>query len=305
MAIVEEAVAAPLDVSQGLADEIAQELYIWAYPMVLMDLTQKVGTNYETPTGVVGQSPTNQMGHAKAFPPATFRDVVRPNFDTLYSSATCDLSAGPLVLTLPKTDRYHVFQMMDGWTEVFAAPGTRMNGGAGGRYLIAGPRFAGDVTAGMELLRSPTDVVWIIGRIQTNGPSDYGFVHSLQKQITLVPFSAFGKPYTPPKGTVDPGIDMKTPPMITVNNMNGAAFFSAMMEALKKNPPHVHDQGIVARMKRIGLSPGRSLTVASLPVAVQQALSNAPAAGLAVIRKRAANLSMSVNGWQITTGAIG
>src|SRR5262245_17407976 len=245
MPTLEEVVTAPADaraVSPQLAREIAQELYVWAYPLVIMDVTGRVSTNHEAPTGIPGQAPVNQIAHAQAFPPATFRDVVRPNFDTLYSFATCDLSAEPLVLTLPTTDRYHVFQMMDGWTDVFAAPGTRMNGGVGGNYLVAGPRFRGNVPPGMDVLLSPTDAVWIVGRIQTNSPADYDFVHSLQKQTTLVPLSAFGKPYTPPKGKVDPTVDMKTPPMITVDNMNGQTFFTVMMEALKRNPSHVHDQ---------------------------------------------------------------
>jgi hypothetical protein len=312
MATLDEVVTAPPDAraaareaSPELAREIAQELYIWAYPMVLIDVTGKVTTNYEAPTGIPGQSPVNQMGHAQAFPPGTFRQVVRPNFDTLYSAATCDLSAEPLVLTLPKTDRFHVFQMMDGWSEVFAAPGTRMNGGAGGNYLIAGPRFNGNVPAGLDILLAPTDAVWVVGRIQTNGPADYDFVHSLQKQIALVPLSAFGKPYAPPRGKVDPGIDMKTPPMITVDSMNGQAFFTEMTEALKKNPPHVHDQAIVARMRRIGLTPGRSLDFNSLPFVVQQALSDAPATGLAAIRKRVETLGTKTNGWTMMTGAIG
>jgi hypothetical protein len=85
----------------------------------------------------------NQFSHAKAFPPASFRDVVRPNFDTLYSVAWLDVGLEPLVMTLAKTDRYHVFQMMDCWTEVFAAPGTRMTGGKGGNYLIVGPNWEG------------------------------------------------------------------------------------------------------------------------------------------------------------------
>ena len=126
--------------------------------------------------------------------------MVRPNFDTLYSVAWLDLGREPLVMTLPKTDRYHVFQMMDGWSEVFAAPGTRMTGGTGGSYLVVGPGWKGDVPKDMELLRSPTDIVWVIGRIQTNGAEDYDFVHQLQEQVTLTPLSKWGTSYTPPKG---------------------------------------------------------------------------------------------------------
>jgi len=112
-----------MSISPELAREIAQETYLWGYPLVLIDITRKVMTNYKAPTGELGQAPMNQFAHAKTFPPTSFRAVVRPNFDTLYSFAWLDLGPEPLVMTLPQTDRYHVFQLMDGWSEVFAARG--------------------------------------------------------------------------------------------------------------------------------------------------------------------------------------
>lgn len=295
--------AAPI--SPDLAREIAEETYIWGYPLVLMDVTRKVTTNVAAPTGEVGQAPMNWLSHARAFPPATFRAVIRPNFDTLYSFAWMDLGPEPLVMTLPRTDRYHVFQMMDGWSEVFAAPGTRMTGGRGGSYLIAGPGWRGAVPSGMDLLRSPTDIVWLIGRIQTNGPADYGFVHALQDQVTLAPLGQQAGSHTPPRRSVDPAVDMRTPPMTAVDNLGGEAFFTAMLEALRKNPPHVHDQAVVARLRRLGLEPGRDLDFRALPEPVQQALKDAPPAGLAVIRRRAEHPGPAANGWSILTGAVG
>lgn len=298
--------ASPAPVASAeLARAVAEELYVWAYPLVLMDATRKVTTNFEAPTDKMGESPVNVFSHARAFPPASFRAVVRPNFDTLYSVAWLDLGAGPLVLTLPRTDRYHVFQMMDGWSEVFAAPGTRMTDGRGGMSLVAGPGWRGEVPSGMELIRSPTDTVWIIGRIQTNGASDYGFVHGLQEQVALVPLGQQGRPFSPPRGTVDPAVDMHTPPMVAVDRMGGEAFFTAMMAALKKSPPHIHDQAMVARMRRIGLEPGRDLGFASLPATVRQALDEAPAAGLAAIRRRSEHMAAEVHGWTMMTGAVG
>jgi hypothetical protein len=295
----------PTTISSELAQEIAQETYIWGYPLVLMELTRKKLTNFEAPTGVPGQAPMNQFSHAKAFPPASFRDVVRPNFDTLYSMSWLDLGSEPLVMSLPKTDRYHVFQMMDGWSEVFAAPGSRMTGGDGGNYLIVGPNWKGDTPKDMDLLRSPTDVVWIAGRIQANGAEDFDFVHKLQAQIKLAPLSQRNKSYTPPRGSVDPTVDMKTPPMVAMDNMKGEVFFTALMETLKGNPPHVHDQGIVARLKRLGLEPGQSFDLKSLTASVQQALKDAPTNGLKVIQKRGEKLGVPVNGWNVMTGAVG
>ena len=61
----------------------------------------------------------------------------------------------------------------------------------------------------------------------------------------------------PAAGTVDPGVDMKTPPKITVDGMSGADFFAYAAEVFKLQPPHITDQPIVAQMRRIGIERGQ------------------------------------------------
>ena len=62
----------------------------------------------------------------------------------------------------------------------------------------------------------------------TGTPEDYKAVHEIQAKYMLVPLSAYGKEYTPPKGKVDPAIDMKTPVREQVNKMDAAAYFKLM-----------------------------------------------------------------------------
>ena len=76
-----------------MADElgtIAQEAYIYLYPLVTMDLTRRQLTNIESGR-VPGRGPMNTFVHMRIFPDGDFR-VVRPNFDTLYSTAWLDVS---------------------------------------------------------------------------------------------------------------------------------------------------------------------------------------------------------------------
>ena len=61
-------------------------------------------------------------------------------------------------------------QMMDAWTNVFADPGTRTTGNGKGAFAIVGPGWTGELPERCRrILKSPTNMVWVIGRTQTNG----------------------------------------------------------------------------------------------------------------------------------------
>ncbi|MEY3140256.1 MAG: hypothetical protein RL298_997, partial [Pseudomonadota bacterium] len=65
----------------------------------------------------------------RQFPNAQFKDVVRPNVDTLYTTAFISMKEGPWVFEMPANDkRYELMPFMDAWTNVFASPGTRTSG---------------------------------------------------------------------------------------------------------------------------------------------------------------------------------
>jgi len=49
--------------------DIAVEAYIYFYPLVLMEVTRKVGTNVEKPVGM--RAPMNTLGHASCAPTLT------------------------------------------------------------------------------------------------------------------------------------------------------------------------------------------------------------------------------------------
>ena len=79
--------------TEDRAHAIAVDAYLYFYPLVLMDLTRKQSIN-GTRTDF-GQGPMNTFASVPAYPPADFKGVVRPNFDTLYSIAWLDLADEP------------------------------------------------------------------------------------------------------------------------------------------------------------------------------------------------------------------
>jgi len=219
---------------------LAREVYLYAYPIVSMDVTMRQATNVPDTTSVNMRAPVNQFAHARAYPKADEKDVVRFNFDTLYSLAWLDLSREPIILSVPDTNgRYYLLPMIDMWTDVFAMVGSRTTGTKAGNYAIVAPDWSGSLPEGAVKIVAPTSAIWILGRTQTNGPTDYANVHKVQDGYKLTPLSQWGKDYAPPKDlAVDAAIDNKTPPTFQVNNLDGVTMLSRLADLMTKYPPH-------------------------------------------------------------------
>jgi hypothetical protein len=242
---------------EGIEDFwLATDAYIYGYPLVTMEMTRRVMTNVATPQAL--RAPMGQLIKARHYPTSAFRDVTAPNADTLYTVAWLDVGREPWVLGIPDMkDRYYLMPLLDGWTTVFQVPGKRTTGTGPQTYAISGPGWSGTLPAGVKQYKSPTSIVWLLGRIYCTGtPEDYAEVHALQDQITLVPLSAYGKPYTPPAGKPDPSIDMKTAVRDQVNRLSANDYFSLLAELMKANPPSPADAPALARYAKIGLTPG-------------------------------------------------
>ncbi|MFN8054440.1 MULTISPECIES: DUF1254 domain-containing protein [unclassified Gordonia (in: high G+C Gram-positive bacteria)] len=284
------------------ADEtktIVEDAYIYGYPLVTMDMTRKVMTNVAQPEGT--RAPIGQFVRMRQYPTAAFRDVTAPNADTLYTSGWVDVGNEPWVLSLPDAhDRYYLFPMLDGYTNVFESPGKRTTGTGPQTYAITGPGWKGTLPDGVKEYKSPTSMVWLLGRIYCTGtPEDYAAVHKMQDEIKLTPLSSYGKPYTPPAGTVDPAIDMKTPVRDQVNNLSTEAFLTRLATLMKDNPPAEADKPIVEKMAKIGLSPGKAFDINRLKGGAT-AVESVPKDALGKIVEAFKELK-AINGWQFTT----
>ena len=110
--------------------------------------------SHATITGDTFRALNEQLDHRELV--ELLLSVVRENVDTLYSTGTLDLEAEPVVLSVPATDRYFLLPMLSTWSDVFAVP-----------HAYDGEERRAH--ARLEVIKSPTPYVWIIGRTQTNG----------------------------------------------------------------------------------------------------------------------------------------
>jgi hypothetical protein len=283
------------------ATTVGEDAYIYGYPLVTMDMTRRVTTNVSAPDGF--HAPMGQFANASEYPTAAFKDVTAPNADTLYSSAWLDLSKEPYILSLPdEGNRYFLTPMLSGWTDVFQVPGTRTTGDKAQTYAITGPGWTGTLPAGVTQYKSPTNMVWILGRTYCTGtPEDYNAVHALQDQYKLVPLSAYGKTYTPLPGKVDPSIDMRASVRDQVNGMDAATYFKRLATLMKDNPLAAEDAPIIARMAKIGIVPGHDFDSSKLDPAVAQALQGVPKPAFEKIMAQMKEAGTRESGWVFTT----
>ncbi|WP_342118580.1 DUF1254 domain-containing protein [Pseudoduganella sp. OTU4001] len=287
--------------------EIAVEAYVYAYPLVLMDVTRRVTTNVAAPqAGARLGAPVNQFVHMAAFPDANFTAVVRPNADTLYSSLWFDVAKEPLVISVPDSGgRYYLLPALDMWTDVFMSPGSRTTGNHAQTVAIVGPSWQGKLPAGVTAYRAPTASGWMIGRTQTNGSADYAAVQRFQVGIKAVPLSAWGKPgYKLPPGRVDPEQDMSAP-VEQVARMDAGTFFKRFAALMAQNAPHQHDAPMLDRLARAGLAPGKAFELAAQPDAVRGAFEAAPGLALKKIAAAARTAGIPANGWRVPLTPIG
>jgi len=277
------------------------DAYIYAYPLVLMDVTRRYGQKGS-------RTSNNQFFHGRSFEDASSRAVVAPNNDTLYSSAWLDLSTEPIIMHVPDFgSRYYLVPLMDAWTNVFASPGTRTTGNRACDFAIVGPNWKSAVPAGMTVIRSPSNMVWIAARVySTRTPDDVVAVRALQDRMTLMPLSFYGRHYTPPPVRPDPALKMGVLPPQQVANMDAGAFFKYFADLLKTNPPAAADAPMIANLASVGIVPGRDFNFENLNPNVRNALIESVSAAQNRIRGPRVG-SIVVNGWTINlkTGSYG
>ncbi len=259
------------------------------------------------PVGV-GRGPANTITCARNLQNASSTDVVSPNSDTLYCFVHFDLKKEPVVLVVPAVaaDRYHTFEFLDAYTNVFAYLGTRATGSNGGTYLIAGPDWKGQVPQGMTKIWSPTNLAWLINHILVKDPSDLANAHAIQDKIIVKPLSVFqGKTAAaniqqPSTSTtnVSSSASKQVPigPQPYLIAPTGIKIYDEIGNAMIGNPLNPPDPALVTKLTSIGIGPGKTPS-AETNDTIKAALQTGITEGQKLIDARVANIGNKVNGW--------
>ena len=273
---------------------IAEKAYIYAYPLVLIETTR-------------ASMPTNHLIHVAAFPDASFHTIVRPNADTLYSTAWIDVSKEPMLLRVPDSrGRFYLLQFMDAWTETFADPGKRTTGTSEMWIALVGSGWSGKLPEHVVRYDAPTNLVWLLGRTQTNGAADYDDVHTFQHGMRLVALSQYpGQEQL--QGAVSPARAASAGPTAPerVKAMEPTAFFTAFARSMKMNRPHADDESMLHELARIGLVPGQDFDAAKLTAVQLATLDEGAKAAAGHIEKYVASGAAVKPGWSSFQGTVG
>jgi hypothetical protein len=302
-----ETTAASGTLSKDSVLSLAKSAFVYAIPLALMDMTKKKVIDVVKFKEGEMKAPINQLTISTTFPDAKFRDVVRPNADTYYHAGFLDMSGDALVLTVPNTNgRYYLLPMLDAYGNVFSSPGKRTTGTNADTFLITGPKWTGTAPAGMKQIKTPTDMVWLLGRIQVNSAADGAkVVVPIEREMKIIPLSAWGKPYTAPDGKIDPALS-KEGPNAQLEAMAIDEFFNDVNQIMMANPPAPADSAAIAQFAKIGVGPGLKFDLNSFDTATQAALKEVPKMVLGHIKEVAAKGAVKpVNGWSVAYKGFG
>lgn len=249
----------------------ADQAFVYALPLVLTDLTRE--QTFAHPAAV--HATPNRFYDIPVLADASFRTVIRPNVDTIYSIAWLDLRAQPVVLTIPENDgRYYVVQMMDAWTNVIAAPGTRTLGKAGARYLITGPGWHGTVPEGMKRIAAPTNMVWVLPRIYVRDPADLHGGQVLQHRIDARPLDRLNDAnWQPALPDIRGRYAKRTDTIDLARRMDARTFYTRFLALTRDNPPAPEDRPFIDRvLAPLGISPYHPTPWEQIPASARESL---------------------------------
>ncbi len=260
----------PVAATAALTQQDSQAIFDYAYPLVIMKISQDMmfTVPFRPP------SHANHFIHFKRLAMPQNRAVVLGNRNTLYSVGWVDLSRGPVLFEIPDMgERYFVMPLLDAWSNTFKSLGSRTTGQGAQKYLLVNADWEGVAPEGYEVIASPTNMVWITGRIQADDPQDAlaaGLLQDSYRLLTQAEANGDGDPF----GDFVPTYlakDVRKPVPYSLQ-MKAASFYNEFLRMWANNPSPPEDAAILATLAKAGLQPGSEVRFENLTADVQAQL---------------------------------
>lgn len=230
---------------------LLEDAYMFTLPLMMMDATYTKMTN--TVKATAHKAPKNQLVHAEILATAEFKDVVTPNVDTIYSQLFLDLSDDAVILEMPKTDRFCTAQVIDAYTNCVTVINASTFEEDSQKFIFTGSDFDGVVPEGMQQVKSPTSLVWILIRTICFDKEDEANVHDIQSKMKSYTYEQYlnGTQDVAPDGVFDKNNDFV--PSTHVLTMPMSDYFAKANLLLKDNPPTADDKAMTDRLAKINV----------------------------------------------------
>lgn len=303
------AAAEEFEKERAAAEALGVRAYVYGQPLLDTERVYRTSTSV-TVASHVGYAPVNQFSHFTHLVTEREQTVVAPNDDTIYSTAWLKLTAQPMVVHVPSTDRFNVVEMVDPWTTNFANVGQQASGLLPpGNYVVAAPgQLEGqEEFLGLKVIHAPYSRVWLIARTVTvGGAEDEAKAAATQAEFKIVPlhrWAKYGLTYTPPP----PATEITEP---TTAHVPGTAagedplkYWAALGRAMKAFPPPAADASIVAEMAAMHIGPGQKPTPLNSSkgalLGLREAVSAGPLRVLQIVKEQFEGGFAAHNGWLV------
>lgn len=236
------------------AKELLTDAYIFTLPLLMTDATYVKATN--TVKATDKQAPDNQFIHTQNLATASFKDVVTPNVDTVYSQIFLNLKDDAVILEFPKTERFCTVQILDAYTNCIDVLDASEFEEDIEKFIFTGTNNSYEIPEGMEEIKCPTNLVWIIVRTICNNPEDIENVHAIQGKMDSYTLSQYNAGTTDEK--LDGAFDENNNfiPSQHVLSLPMQEYFDKANLLLGENPPFEADAEMVEKIAKINVGAG-------------------------------------------------
>ncbi len=282
------------------AKQIAEEAYIYAFPMIDHYKMMFALAMYEE-SGAY-EAPFNILVNKSTLLGPEYTTIVRPNNDTFYSIVWLNLTGEPMVLKVPAIvgNRYYSFQIIDKYTYNIDYVGTRATGFEAGAYLFVGPDWEGETPEGInKVIKSEGNYLVALGRTQVFGPDDVDNTKAVLAAYQLESLSEFlGTEST--AQAIAPAIPPYNP-----EKAKGIEFISYLNALMADGSIHESEKALFEKFAKIGIAPGKAFDPSTMDPTIVNAINEGIASAEEKIKTESTKLGEQKNGWQLISGAFG